>query len=74
MDNDFRLYLPEEYASQQGLPFKTKTELAGGLLEERLSLHAGIPRDRIVLLTDATYATGKSLGSARENGLIYLAG
>jgi hypothetical protein len=43
------------------------------LLEEKLSFHGKIPRNRIVLLVDATYATGKILGSARENGLIYLA-
>jgi hypothetical protein len=43
------------------------------LLEEKLALHGKIPRNRITLLTDATYATKEILGSARENGLIYLA-
>lgn len=74
MDNDFRLYLPEKYVEKHPEEvFKKKTELAVDILEDRLKAYDGrIPRNRITLLTDATYAVKLVLNPSRKKGLIYV--
>jgi hypothetical protein len=74
LDNDFRLYLPEKYVEKHPEEvFKKKTELAVDILEDRLKAYDGrIPRNRITLLTDATYAVKLVLNPSRKKGLIYV--
>ncbi len=74
LDNGYRLYLPGKYVEEHpDEVFKKKTELAVEILEDKLKAWDGrIPRNRVTLLMDASYAVKRVLGPAREKGLIYV--
>lgn len=74
IDNDFRLYLTEEYVKNHpNETFKTKTELAVEIVEDRLNAYGGrIPRNTVSLLMDAAYAVKPVLSPLRKKGLTYV--
>ncbi len=54
--------------------FKKKTELAVEILECKLQEYGDkLPRNRVTLLTDASYAVRHVLGFVREKGMSYVA-
>jgi Transposase DDE domain len=74
IDNDFRVYLSEKYVEKYpDEVFKTKTELATEILKDKFQAYEGkIPKNKVTLLTDASYAVKHVLGPAREKGLNYV--